>query len=120
MDKAGQKVPAWTLTGRWIPDCTVLVAGHAGKRAGRTCAGRACQHGRGVMDRRPLFQAVRVGWLEGGVPLIWVQAGSETQGSGLKNVRVSCVECQGHSNLQCTRQEEAKWKGQEPATGKCL
>lgn len=63
MDKAGQRVPAWTLTGRWIPDCTVLAAGHAGQRAGRTCAGRAWQHGRGLMDR-PLFQAVRVarGW----------------------------------------------------------
>lgn len=51
-----------------------------------------------------------VGWLEGGVPLVWVQAGSETQGSGLKNARVSCVECQGLANLQCTRQGEAKWK----------
>lgn len=67
-------------------------------------------------------EAVRVGWPAGVVPLVWVQAGSETQGSGLKNVSISCVQSQGPSNLQCTRQGKAKWEGQRlqwESAGRC-
>lgn len=72
------------------------------------------------MDKRPLFEAIRVAWLEGEVPLVRVHVGSETQGSGLKNVSVRCVQCQGPSNLQCIRQGEAGWEEKAPAVVKCL
>lgn len=98
----------------------MLAARHAGERVWNTWAGRACQHGREVMDKRPLFEAIRVAWQEGEVSVVWVHVGSETQGSGLENVSVSCVQCQGPSNLQCIRQGEAGWEEKGPAVGKCL
>lgn len=72
------------------------------------------------MGDGPLIEAVRVGWLEDRVPLVWVQVVSETQGNGLKSVSVSRFQCEGPSKLQCTRHGEAGWEGQGPAVGKCL
>lgn len=72
------------------------------------------------MDKRPLFEAISVAWLEGEVPVVRVHVGSENQGSGLKNVSVRCVQCQGPSNLQCIRQGEAGWEEKAPAVVKCL
>lgn len=54
------------------------------------------------------------------MPLVCLQVGSETQGSGLKNVSSNCVERQGPSDLQRTEQGGAGQAGEGPAVGKCL
>lgn len=50
--------------GRWLFDCALLAAGHAGERARRMPARRKYDTaGRGVMGKGPLFKANKVGFL---------------------------------------------------------
>lgn len=53
------------------PIAQVLATRHAGEKVWNTWGGRACQHGRRAMDKRPLLEDVRVAWLEGEVPVVW-------------------------------------------------